>query len=204
MFDKTIVYGRQNEQSQIPLTVRVEWHPDGTIKPCMYWTPDESRHMIKHIYECTPLAFLKEKADGLRFKVRAEIIEAPELLYVSEPTHSEAYLYFSDKWFCGKNIIDERYRHENKEYITVSLDIFPNGEYEIVCFWVSGIRYKVERTLEVEPRASFNAGGAGMRHRVEARQVNEDNDDNPDIYKSNKRIAGLYFEINKWFVRIET
>ncbi|MCL2426882.1 MAG: hypothetical protein FWD05_11175 [Oscillospiraceae bacterium] len=204
MSDKSIVYGRQDEQSRIPLTVRLEWYPDGTIKPCMYWMPDESCHMIRHVYECIPLVYLKERADGLRFKVKAEATGASEWLCVSEPMQSEAYLYLSDKRFCGKNIVDDRYSHESKEYIRVSLDVFPSGEYKIVYFWVSGVRYMVEKTLEIEPRASFYAGGAGVWHKVEARQVNDDDDDDLYADKSNKRVAGLYFEINKWFVRIKT
>jgi len=211
MSDKAIVYARQiipkqNEHLHIPLTVRIDWLPDGTIKPYMYWMPDESCHMVKHVYECTPLAFLKERISGLRFKVKGEALEASELLCVSEPIHSDSYLYLADQWFYGKNIIDERYDHEGKEYVAVTLDVFPNGEYEIVYFWVSGMRYKVEKTLEVEPRASFYAGGAGMWHKVEARQVNCDNDEDfySDTGVSNKRIAALYFEINKWFVRIKT
>ena len=206
MSDKTIVYGRQDEKLKIPLTVRIEWYPAGTIKPCMYWMPDESCHMISHVYECMPLAYLKERADGLRFKVKAEMTGTSEWLCVSEPVQSEAYLYLSDKRFCRKNIVDERYGHESKEFITVSLDVFPNGEYEIVYFWVSGVRYKVEKTLEVEPRASFYAGGAGVWHKVEAIQVNDDDAEELDFDAGidNKRIAGLYFEINKWFVRVRT
>jgi len=200
MSEKTIVYGMEYDQSQVPLTVRVEWYPDGTIKPCMYWMPDESCYVVKHVYECTPLAFLKERADGLRFKVKAEAVETPELLYVSEPMYSESYLYLLDKLFYEKNIVDDRYTHQGKEFVNVTLDILPNGEYEIIYFWVSGVRYRVEKTLEVEPRASFHAGGIGMCHKVEARQVNENDDDDVEANKSNKRTAALFFEINKWFV----
>jgi len=199
--EKAIVYARQDEQLQIPTTVRVEWFPNGDIEPRMYWLPDESCRQVKHVYECIPLTVLKERVAGLRFRVKAEAIETSEPLCVNESMQSETYLYLEDKRFCEKNIIDERYGHESKEYITVVLDVFPNGEYEIVYFWVSGMRYVVEKILEVEPRASYYAGGAGVRHKVEARQVNADDDEDADESRISRREAYLYFEINKWFVR---
>ena len=220
------------DQPYIPLTVRVEWFPDGSIIPCMYWTPDESGFRVRHVNQCMPLAFLKERGEGLRFRVMAEALEtsevyesseiyetpgvseAPETPGVSEapetPGVSEApwmhfgnnhirhetYLYFADDRFCGKNIIDERYDHASKEFIPVMVDIFPNGDYGLVCFWVSGERYNVEKTIAVEPRGSFHAGGVGTWHKVEARKVGDAGlrDDNV------KRAAALYFEINKWFI----
>ena len=239
--ENIIVYGKQFDRLQpdrlkIPLTIRIRWFPDGSIMPCMYWTPDQSCHLIEHVYQCTPLAFLKDRGEGLRFKVRAETIETPEPFpdhgdygelschgdlgnhgchgdlgdygnhgdhcgHGSEHSRHELYLYFADRKFFEKNIVDERYGHEGKEFISVTLDVFPNGNYELVYFWVSENRYMVEKTLEVKPRGSFHAGGVGIQHKVEARQVNADNDEDPDPENRNKRIAALYFEINKWFVR---
>ena len=86
----------------------------------------------------------------------------------------------------------------------MTLDVFPNGEYELVYFKAHGARYMVERTVAVEPRGSFDAGGVGVWHKVEARQVNTDDDEDPDPLKSIFRKAALYFEINKWFVRVKT
>jgi hypothetical protein len=203
MADKIVVYSKQINEPRIPMTVRIDWFPDGTIKPCLYWTPDGSCYQIKHVYECTPLAFLKERGVGLRFKVRAEIKETPEDYSDFQFAQHEIYLYFADNWFCGKNIIDERYGHSGKEFIAVTLDVFPVGAYELVYFIVQGTRYMVEKTLAVEPRGSFYAGGVGLRHEVEARLINADNDDDPDPDKSVLRLAALYFEINKWFVSVK-
>jgi len=60
----------------------------------------------------------------------------------------------------------------------------------------------VEKTIAVEPRGSFHAGGAGLWHKVEARLVNADDDKDPDPNKSVRRLAALYLELNKWFVSI--
>ena len=203
MESQTAIYSQQFGEPRVPVTVRIEWFPDGKIKPCMYWTPDGSRYEIRHVYEVTPLAFLKDGGEGLRFKVKSELTETPE--YDDELLHTryETYLYFADNWFCGRNFIDERYGHEGKEFIPVILDVFPNCEYELVYFKAQGRRYAVEKTIAVEPRGSFIAGGVGVWHKVKARQVNEDNDGDPDPEKSIVRVAALYFEVNKWFVTVK-
>jgi hypothetical protein len=203
MADKVIIYCTQNGEQRVPVTVRIEWLPDGKIMPVMYWTPDHSCYEIKHIYEMTPLAFLKDRGEGLRFRVRAVVIEAPEaddnLLY----TQFETYLYFTDNRYCGKNIVDSRYEHAGKEYVPVTLNIFPNGDYEILYFEVHQERYIVERMLEVEARGSFAVGGVGIWHKVDVRLVNADDDEDPDPQESVRRLAALYFEINKWFVAVK-
>jgi hypothetical protein len=174
---KEIIYGKRQGEPCVPLTVRIDWLPDGTIKPTVFRTPDRTCYEVTHIHECIQLAYLKEGGEGLRFKVRVQDLP-------------DTYLYFADNRFCGKNIIDGRYGHKSKEYIPVTLDIFPNGDYEIVCFEFRGTRYQVEKTLEIKPRGAFNAGGVGLRHKVEARQVDSDT----------CRTAALYLEFNKWFV----
>jgi hypothetical protein len=170
----------------------------------MLWMPDCSCYEVKKILECTPLAFLKDKGKGLRFKVSAALTENNGFEEYIQNIYIETYLYFDDAKYYGKNMIDERYEHAGKEYVPVIMDIFPNGDYELICFWVQGERYAVEKTLEIDARGSFNAGGVGVWHKVDARLVNEDDDEDPDPLNSVRRKAGLYFEINKWFISIKT
>ena len=203
MADKAVVYSKQTDEPGVPVTVRIDWHPDGTIKPLMYWTTDGSCFEVKHVLETTHLAFLKDRGVGIRFKVKAEIVETPE--YDDDILHAqyETYLYFADNWFCGKHFIDGRYGHAGKEFIPVTLDVFPDGGYELVYFISKGTRYAVERTIAVEPRGSFYAGGVGVWHKVKARLINTDNDEGPDPSKCVVRMAALYFEINKWFTPVK-
>ena len=200
MPDRTVIYSKQSGEPPDPVTVRIEWRPDGTIKPLAYWTPDGACYEVVFIYNMTPLAFLKDKGNGIRFKVRVELTETPDsdddLLHAQH----ETYLYLADNWFCGKNFIDSRYGHAGKEYISVTLDVFPGMDYELIYFSVQGARYMVEKTLAVEPRGSFSAGGIGVWHKVEARLVNADDDEDPNPNKSVRRPAAVYFEVNKWFV----
>jgi len=204
MPDSMRVYCKQVGDKPIPLTVRIIWLPDGTIKPIMYWTPDGSRYEIKHVYECTQMAHLKERAVGIRFKVRAEIVEMPEQYSDYRHAIHETYLFFADNWFCGKNIVDSRYEHVGKEFIHVTLDVFSDCEYEIAYFRVKNERYKVEWPHASELRGSYNAGGIGICHKVDARLVNDDNDEDPSPNESVQRMAALFFEINKWFVAVRS
>lgn len=87
-----------------------------------------------------------------------------------------------------------------KEYIPVTLDVFPDGVYELVYFWVHGSRYMIEKTSDIEYRGSFYAGGVGVLHKVDARLVGADDDEDPDPNMSVIRVAALYLELNKWFV----
>jgi len=202
MANKIVIYSKQNGEKLVPVTLRINWLPDGTINPRFYWTPDGTQYKVISQFECTPLAFLRERGEGVRFRIRSEVIEASELDDDILHTRHETYLYLADNRFCEKNIIDERYGHSGKEYIPVTLDIFPGGDYELVYFWCRGARYMVEKTIAVEPRGSFHAGGAGLWHKVEARLVNADDDKDPDPNKSVRRLAALYLELNKWFVSI--
>jgi hypothetical protein len=197
MSDRVIVYKKYSGEPSLPLTVRIDWLPDGTIIPLLYWTPDGSCYQILPPCPCVPLAFLKDRGEGLRFKVRAELIASDDELPQSQ---CDAYLFLADKLFCQKNIVDGRYDHAGKEYIPVTLDVFPDGDYELLYFWAHGSRYMVEKSLTKEYRGSFRAGGIGTRHKVEARLVNAEDDEDPDPTKTVRRSAGLYLELNKWFV----
>jgi len=201
MAERILVYSKQPGEEPIPLTVRVEWLPDGTIKPVMYWAPDGSCYEIKHVYECTQIAHLKDRGVGIRFKVRAGATEIPESCYDYRHITYVTYLYFADSFFCGRNIVDSRYGHPGKEFIHVTLDVFPDCNYEIAYFRVKDQRYKVEHPHVAEPRGSYNAGGIGICHKVDARLVNEDDDEDPEPNNSIRRMAALFLEIDKWFVR---
>ena len=202
MKEQFVIYIKQSGGPRIPVTARVEWLPDGTIIPKMYWTPDGICCKIISLFEGVPLSFMKESGEGLRFQVTGEVIDTPDYDDELMNTRHETYLYLADDCFYQRNIIDERYGHTGKEYIPVTIDIFPDGDYELVYFWCHGSRYMVEKTIAVEPRGSFRAGGAGMWHKVNARLVNTDDDDDPDPKMSNCRLAALYLELNKWFVSI--
>ena len=202
MIDKAIIYIKQTGEPYIPVTVRIEWLPDGKIKPLMYWTPDSSCYEIKRIYESTQCAFLKDCGEGIRIKITADmqgLSKYDDLRFAQHDT----YLYLADNRFCEKGFIDERYKHVNKKYVPIILDIFPDGDYELVYFWVDDNRYMVERTNDKEHRGSFFAGGIGIRHDVNVRLVNSDNDDDPDPLNSVCRPAALFWELNKWFIAVK-
>jgi len=197
-----VIYSKRSGEPRVPLTIRIDWFPDGTIKPLLFWTPDGACYKVISQYQGVSLAFLKERGEGLRFEVTGEVIESDDedLMY----SRYETYLYLADSRFYQKNIIDERYGHAGKEYIPVTLDVFPDGDYELVYFWCRGARYMIEKTIAVEPRGSFRAGGAGLWHKVEARLINADDDEDPNPNKSVRRLAALYLELDKWFVTIST
>jgi hypothetical protein len=195
-----IAYTKQNGESAVPVTVRIDWLPDGTIKPRFYWTPDGSCHEVLTGCKSTPLSLLRERGEGLRFEVTTEVIETPELDDNNEGSRYRTYLYLNDKRFCEKNILDRRYGHASKEFIPVTLDVFPDGDYELLYFEVQGERWQVEKTIEKEPRASFHAGGIGIWHKVEARLVNADYDACLDLLNPVRRTVAVYWELNKWFI----
>ena len=201
MSDKAVVYIKHDDNPHVPVTVRLDWLSNGKIKPCLYWTPDGSCYEIKHIYEMTPLAFLKDKGEGVRFKVRATLIETPEPYADYQFCQHEVYLYLADNFFYGRNIIDDRYGHDGKEFVPVTLDVFPDCKYELISFSVQEQQYVVEKTIAVEPRGSFQAGGIGVWHKVKAQRASVDGGD-PKSHNYDIRISALYFEINKWFVRV--
>ena len=202
MAERVVVYVKQSGELKMPVTARIEWFPDGTIMPCCYWTPDAARFEVVSQGAGVSLALLKDRSEGLRFKVRTKIVETNEPL--SEMLHSqhETELYLADRRFYEKCIIDERYVHANKEFVRVTLDVFPNGEYTLVYFWCRGVRYMVEKTIAVEPRGSLHAGGVGLWHKMEVRLINADDDEDPDPNMSVCRLAALFLEFNKWFVYV--
>jgi len=201
MENTIIAYIKQPYESPIPVTVQVKWLADGKIIPLMYWTPDNSRYEVKHVYESIKLAYLKERGVGIRYRVNAELMDIPDydrLLYAKH----ETYLYLCDNRYCEKGFIDDRYNSASKKYVPVVLDIFPDGGYELVYFWVDDNRYKVEKTIDIEPRGSFHAGGIGVWHKIDVRLVNDDNDNDPNPSKRCCRLAALFLELNKWFVAV--
>ena len=201
---KTIVYEKQPERRRVPLTVNADWLPDGTIVPRYYWTPDNSCFKVLHVYECLPIAYLKDKGEGLRFKVRARLEKTAEDGSDLPHTQYETYLYFADNRYCEKTIVDARYEHAGKLYIPVNMDIFPDGSYELISFRCRDARYRVEKTLDISQRAAHRVGGVGLRHEVEARLVNAHDDEDPDPDHSVRRMAALFFEINRWFIAVNT
>ena len=202
---KIIIYEKQPECRPVPLTVNADWNVDGQIVPRYYWTPDGSRFKVLHINECVPVAFLEEKGEGLRFKMRARLEETVEEGTDLHHAQYETYLYFADNRYCEKTIVDARYDRAEKLYIPVNLDIFSDGNYELISFWFLNARYRVEQTLDISQRAAYRVGGRlGLRHKVEARLVNAHDDDDPDPDQSIRRMAALYFEINRWFLAVKT
>ncbi|MCL2286346.1 MAG: hypothetical protein FWC32_08275 [Firmicutes bacterium] len=195
MADRPTVYIKHFDGLCVPVTVRIEWLPNGVIKPLMYWTPDNSCYEIKCVYESVLLTLLRARGEGRRFKVTA-VTETPEVYQAHRNTRHEVYLYLADGLFSGRNIIDERYGHGGKQFVPVTLDVFPDCKYEIICFTVQEAQYIVEKTIEIEPRGSYSAGGLGVWHKVKARQIIADSE-------GEVRMAALYFELNKWFVRIK-
>lgn len=204
MAEKFVVYSKRSGEPRVPLTIRIEWLPDGTIAPLMYWTPDGACFKVISCSVGVPIAFLKDHGEGLRFKARSEIIETPEPFSELLHTQYDLYLYLADKRFCEKNIVDDRYAHPEKEFISVTLDVFSDGDYELVYFAVREERYMVEKTITIEPRGSFKAGGIGICHRVEGRLVNANNDYDTDPQYSYCRPGALYWELNKWFVLVSS
>lgn len=199
MENKNTIYIKQVGNAPIPVTVRVEWLPSGKIRPLSYWTPDNSCYEIKGIYESTRLAILKDRGEGIRFLARAELTDCHEYDNLNNAIH-ETYLYLADNRFCEKNFIDERYANANKKYIPVTLDIFPNGDYELVSFRVDDNNYTVSRTIAIEYRASSFASGIGLCHRVDACLVDASSKTLPIPPISACRPEALYWEINKWYV----
>ena len=202
MDENITVYCKRAGEPRVPVTVRIEWMPDGTILPRFFWTPDGFCYRVMPGHKCVALAFLKERGRGLRFEVTAVVVKTPGYDDDLLSTRCETYLYLADDWFCGKGFIDARYGHPGKEYVPVTLDVFPDCGYEIVYFRARGARYAVRKTFAVEPRGSYSAGGVGVWHGVEARLVNDGDDEDPDPGNSVLRPDALYFEINKWFVAV--
>ena len=193
-------YIKRCDEPRTPVTARINWFPDGSIVPCFFWTPDGTQYKIVSHGSGVSLSLLKEPGEGLRYRVRTEIIDVPELHTELRHTQYDTELYLADNRFCQMNIIDQRYDHASKEFIKITMDVFPSAEYELVYFWCKDVRYMVERTITVEPRGSYKAGGTGLCHKVTARLINPEDDDDPEPSRSACRPASLFLEFNKWFV----
>ena len=204
MAEKAVVYIEQSGEPSTPVTVRIGWRSDGLIKPLEFWMPDNTHYRVHKVYECTPRAFLEDKAEGVRFKIKAKITVSPDSYHEHRYIEFETYLIFASNKFCEKNIIDSRYGHPGKAYVPVIMDVFPDGRYELVYFWAKGARYKVEKTLDIDDRGTFKTGGIGLRHEVDARLVNRFDDEDPDQRNSVRRPVALYWELDKWFVSVKT
>jgi len=189
------IYGKQTGGARVPLTVRIDWLPDGAIVPRQFWTPDGSRYEVTRVFESMPMAYLKDRGEGVRFRVRARVADTPEPYSHLRYAQFDSYLYLADGRFSAKNIVDGRYGHAAKEYVPVTLDVFPDGGYELTHFSVQGTRYRVDKTVSVEPRGAFQAGGVGIWHKVNARPADAGDDAG--------RQAALYLEVNKWFVSVK-
>ena len=200
MDTNVVLYAKQTGKGHTPITARIIWLADGTIMPLKFWLPDNLCLKVTHIYESTPLGYLKNKGNGICFKVEAIAADLPESYTELTSMRRDVCLYFAHKMFCGKNIIDRRYAHDGKLFIPVVMDVFSDAKYELVCFWKKGMRYIVEKNIGVEPCGSFIPEGIGLKHKVEARLVNHNNDNDPIIGNSIRRPASLYFGLNKWFV----
>ena len=144
MTEEAVIYGKQTGEQPDPLTIRIDWLSNGKIKPLMYWMPDGTCYEVMHVFEETPCAFLKEQGVGLRYKVRAKVIETPEPYPDPRFDQRVTYLYLADKRFCEKNIVDNRYGHAGKKYIPVTMDVFPNGEYAKILLVLRGFVMQIE------------------------------------------------------------
>lgn len=72
-----------------------------------------------------------------------------------------------------------------KTYVAVEARFSPDGRLlPTAVIWEDGLRYEVERVLDVRPAVSLKAGGAGIRYTVRIGRT--------ETY--------LFLEENRWFV----
>ena len=67
------------------------------------------------------------------------------------------------------NIIDYKpyMESEHKVYVRVNEDRYKDGRImPRYLVWEDGIRYKIDKVLDVRPAASIKAGGAGLRYTI--------------------------------------
>jgi hypothetical protein len=70
------------------------------------------------------------------------------------------------------NIIDHRpyMENEDKVYVSVIEVRHKDGRLKpLALVWENGIRYKIDKVLDVRQAASLKAGGAGMRYKIRVR-----------------------------------
>jgi hypothetical protein len=200
---KATVYGKPMGGAPVPMKVRVEWKADGLISPTLYWTPDGTCYQVKPGCKSVQLAYLKDRAVGLRFEVRSKVIHTPHPYPELHYALCEAYLFLEDGRVCEKNFLDARYQNPKKSYITVEIDFHPNGEYDLAYFRHQDERYKIEAVSEIDHHGAFLAGGVGIRHKVSVRKVNPHDDDDPDPDNPDVRVTAIYWERDKWFISLK-
>jgi hypothetical protein len=60
--------------------------------------------------------------------------------------------------------------NEKKVYVDVTENRMKDGSLIPLSFvWENGVRYEVDRVIDVRPAASLKAGGAGLRYTVKVR-----------------------------------
>ena len=67
------------------------------------------------------------------------------------------------------NVIDYKpyMESEYKVYVSVNEDRYKDGRImPRYLVWEDGIRYKIDKVLDVRPAASLKAGGAGLRYTI--------------------------------------
>jgi len=72
-----------------------------------------------------------------------------------------------------------------KVFVEVNADFLPDGRIIPRSFlWENGMRYEIDRVLDIRPAASLKAGGQGLRYtcRISSKQ------------------AYMYLENGKWFM----
>ena len=70
------------------------------------------------------------------------------------------------------NIIDYKPYMETdlKVYVSVIEVRYKDGRlFPLYLVWENGVRYKIDKVLDVRPSASLKAGGAGMRYKIRVR-----------------------------------
>jgi len=70
------------------------------------------------------------------------------------------------------NIIDYKPYMDSdyKVYVDVNEDRLKDGRLMPLSFvWENGVRYEIDKIIEVRPAASLKAGGAGLRYTIRVR-----------------------------------
>lgn len=76
-----------------------------------------------------------------------------------------------------------------KVYVSVVARFTENGSIvPMSVIWENGIVYEIDRVLDVRPRASLKAGGAGLRFTCRIKG----------------QVTFLYLEEDRWFVEAKT
>ena len=192
------VYIKQSEGIATPITVRIHWLANGDWYPTLFWMPNGICYEVSlPILERAPLSCLKEKGVGTRITANVNMAEdSGESTNLCKGGQS-VHIYFADSKFDAKCIVDAAYNHNKKLYISVEVDIFSEGSYELVGITVDSDKYLVSRTLSVEPRGSYGAGGVGICHKLRVVKEGQQGD-----CPLPWREANVYLEFDRWFIHI--